>query len=37
MKNVIITGAANGIGKAIANELKEENMIDINEWVQKSV
>ena len=33
MKNVIITGAANGVGKAIANVLKEENMIliDIDE------
>ena len=33
MKNIIITGAANGVGKAIANVLKEENMIliDIDE------
>lgn len=33
MKNIIITGAANGVGKAIANLLKEENMIliDIDE------
>ena len=27
MKNVIITGAANGVGKAIANILKEQNLI----------
>lgn len=27
MKNVIITGAANGVGKAIAEILKEENLI----------
>lgn len=33
MKNVIITGAANGVGKAIANLLKDENLIliDIDE------
>ena len=33
MKNVIITGAANGVGKAIAEELKDENLIllDIDE------
>lgn len=33
MKNVIITGAANGVGKAVANILKEENLIliDIDE------
>lgn len=33
MKNVIITGAANGVGKAIANILKEQNLIliDIDE------
>ncbi len=33
MKNVIITGAANGVGKAVANLLKEENLIliDIDE------
>ena len=33
MKNVIITGAANGVGAAIANILKEENLIliDIDE------
>lgn len=33
MKNVIITGSANGVGKAIANELKENNLIliDIDE------
>ncbi len=30
MKNVIITGAANGIGKAVANLLKEENLILID-------
>ncbi len=32
MKNVIITGAANGVGKAIANILKDNNLIliDIN-------
>ena len=27
MKNVIITGAANGVGKAIAETLKDENLI----------
>lgn len=33
MKNVIITGAANGVGKAVANLLKDENLIliDIDE------
>lgn len=33
MKNVIITGAANGVGKSVANLLKEENLIliDIDE------
>lgn len=33
MKNVIITGSANGVGKAVANLLKEENLIliDIDE------
>lgn len=33
MKNVIVTGAANGVGKAIANILKENNLIliDIDE------
>lgn len=33
MKNVIITGAANGVGKAIANEFKKEKLIliDIDE------
>lgn len=33
MKNVIITGAANGVGKAIANKLKNQNLIliDIDE------
>ena len=30
MKNVIITGSANGVGKAIANELKENNLILID-------
>ena len=30
MKNVIITGAANGVGKAVANLLKEENLILID-------
>lgn len=30
MKNVIITGAANGVGKAIANILKDENLILID-------
>ena len=30
MKNVIITGAANGVGKAIAKTLKEENLILID-------
>ncbi len=27
MKNVIITGAANGVGKSIAETLKDENLI----------
>ena len=33
MKNVIITGAANGVGKAVTNLLKDENLIliDIDE------
>jgi short-subunit dehydrogenase len=31
MKNIIITGAANGIGKAVANILKENNLILIDE------
>ena len=33
MKNVIITGVANGVGKAVAEELKNENLIllDIDE------
>ena len=33
MKNIIITGAANGVGKAIANKLKNQNLIliDIDE------
>lgn len=33
MKNVIITGAANGVGKAVAEILKDENLIliDIDE------
>lgn len=30
MKNVIITGAANGVGRAVANILKEENLILID-------
>ena len=32
MKNVIITGAANGVGKAISNLLRNENpiLIDID-------
>lgn len=30
MKNVIITGAANGVGKAIANIMKDENLILID-------
>lgn len=30
MKNVIITGSANGVGKAVANILKEENLILID-------
>ena len=39
MKNVIITGAANGVGRSIANILKEENMIliDIDENNLKQV
>ena len=31
MKNIIITGAANGVGKAIADTLKENNLILIDE------
>lgn len=33
MKNIIITGAANGVGKAVANKLKNQNLIliDIDE------
>ena len=31
MKNIIITGAANGVGKAVANILKENNLILIDE------
>ncbi len=31
MKNIIITGAANGIGKAIAKLLKDNNLILIDE------
>ncbi len=31
MKNIIITGSANGVGKAIANILKDNNMILIDE------
>ena len=30
MKNVVITGAANGVGKAIANILKDNNLILID-------
>ena len=30
MKNVIITGAANGVGKSVAQILKEENLILID-------
>ena len=30
MKNVIITGAANGVGKAVANILKDNNLILID-------
>ena len=39
MKNVIITGAANGVGKAIVNMLKEEKLIliDIDEDNLKQV
>ena len=39
MKNVIITGSANGVGKAIANVLKEEKLIliDIDENNLKQV
>lgn len=39
MKNVIITGAANGVGKAIAKVLKEENLIliDIDKEALKQV
>lgn len=35
MKNVIITGTANGVGKAISKELKDENLIllDIDEKI----
>ena len=31
MKNIIITGAANGVGKAVANILKDDNLIIIDE------
>ena len=31
MKNIIITGAANGVGKAVANILKENNLILVDE------
>ena len=31
MKNIIITGAANGVGKAVANTLKDNNLILIDE------
>lgn len=39
MKNIIITGSANGVGKAIANVLKEEKLIliDIDENNLKQV
>ena len=39
MKNVIITGSANGVGKAIANVLKEEKLIliDVDENNLKQV
>ena len=39
MKNVIITGAANGVGKAIAQLLKNENLIllDIDESNLKEI
>ena len=31
MKNIIITGAANGVGKAVANILKDNNLVLIDE------
>lgn len=31
MKNIVITGAANGVGKAVANILKDNNLILIDE------
>ena len=31
MKNIIITGAANGVGKAVANILKSNNLILVDE------
>lgn len=31
MKKIIITGAANGVGKAVANILKENDLILIDE------
>ena len=39
MKNVIVIGAANGVGKAIVDVLKEENLIliDIDENNLKKV
>jgi short-subunit dehydrogenase len=35
MKNVIITGAANGVGKTIADILKNENLILIDRDEEK--
>ena len=39
MKNIIITGAANGVGKAVANTLKDNNLIliDVDEINLKSL
>ena len=37
MKNIIITGAANGVGKAVANILKENNLILIDEDYKNSI
>ena len=37
MKTIIITGAANGVGKAIAEKLKNNKLLLIDEDVTKTV